>query len=347
MKENFGELADFLPGLMDYLCRCSPNAVFFRSMVELHRNVAGAKFPGASQGRELAQVGVKLVELLQASACPAKFDFEWCDQFDDLEIELLWALDLPVGTGRTAGAALGYAAEEELVALVNGQDHLVIVAFGEACKLQKALKRALAVTEYLEGEVEFAFDSALGFLTSQSALVGTGLRASCAGVLGGLFALGRLPDGLEESPDKGDRLIAWPQNRRGGDFYLVQNARTLGKSEVELVEEIEARCKALDAREAEAREQLEASERPSYEDRIFRAYGILKHCRELGSEEALELLSELALGFGSSERQLVEPDEWCRLIFKTSDEYLDYQAGEVLSETERNWRRAELVRAAL
>ena len=81
----------------------------------------------------------------------------------------------------------------------------------------------------------------------------------------------------------------------------------------------------------ERREILQIQYKYEVEDKIFRAYGILKEARILSSTEALELLSNVMFGV---EMSLIDinKDLLYRLIIESRDSVIKERFGGVLSK---------------
>ena len=58
------------------------------------------------------------------------------------------------------------------------EDHIRIQCLFPGLQLSKALQSANQIDNWIEKEVEYAFDESLGYITSCPTNVGTGLRAS-------------------------------------------------------------------------------------------------------------------------------------------------------------------------
>ena len=81
-----------------------------------------------------------------------------------------------------------------------------------------------------------------------------------------------------------------------GDMYQVANQVSLGASEKEIVAGLNSVVADLVGYERAAREDMVNGRRMDIEDRIFRAFGVLSHCRMVSSKEAIGLLSMIRLG---------------------------------------------------
>ena len=67
---------------------------------------------------------------------------------------------------------------EEVSIMINEEDHIRIQCLYPGLQLEEALKIANQLDDWIEEEVDYAFDEQRGYLTSCPTNVGTGLRAS-------------------------------------------------------------------------------------------------------------------------------------------------------------------------
>jgi protein arginine kinase len=81
-----------------------------------------------------------------------------------------------------------------------------------------------------------------------------------------------------------------------GSIYQISNQVGIGLSEREIMKSLEDTILKVVQYERKAREELIARQRVDIEDRVFRAYGILKYCRAISTKEAIELIASLRLG---------------------------------------------------
>jgi len=132
-----------------------------------------------------------------------------------------------------------------------------------------------------------------------------------------------------------------------GNIFQISNQITLGRSEVEIIEDLGNVAKHLIEQERQARLEILETSRLRLEDRIYRSYGILSNARVIESKEAMQRLSDVRLGIdlglikGTSATILNE------LIVLTQPGFLQQYAGETLSAGQRDERRAKLIRERL
>ena len=83
-----------------------------------------------------------------------------------------------------------------------------------------------------------------------------------------------------------------------GNFFQLSNQTTLGKSEEELIEHLDKIVRQVIQYEDQARQVLLRDAPQVTEDKIWRAYGLLRYARSLSFEELMNLLSGVRLGVG-------------------------------------------------
>ena len=95
------------------------------------------------------------------------------------------------------------------------------------------------------------------------------------------------------------------------------------------------------------RQKLLSDEPSRLEDRVWRAYGVLKHARRITSEEATELLSALRLGMNMGLLKGVTPKTLNELFIFTQPGHLQKVEHKVLESDERDSVRADFIRRRL
>ena len=87
--------------------------------------------------------------------------------------------------------------------------------------------------------------------------------------------------------------------------------------------------------------------RSQVEDKVWRAYGLLTHARVLSSQEFMNLLSAVRLGTSLSLVKDVPSSFMNHLMIVTQPAHLQADAQRALEPSERDERRADLVRSSL
>jgi protein arginine kinase len=83
-----------------------------------------------------------------------------------------------------------------------------------------------------------------------------------------------------------------------GNFFQLSNQTTLGSAERELIDHLGKMVRQVMDYEEQARQVLLRDAPTVIEDKVWRAYGLLRYARSLSFEEAMNLLSGVRLGVG-------------------------------------------------
>ncbi len=181
---------------------------------------------------------------------------------------------------------------------VNGVEHLRLRALVSGLEPQKTWSIVNKLEGQLATSLDFAYHEQFGFLTSSTAMVGTGLRLTVLLHLPALTMASKvLP--LEQRLREGrHRLegVFGSVNERKGSLYALSNMATLGQSEEEMVFHLRHAADEAITQERSFRENLLSKGRLALEDQVGRALGLVRGVRLLELDEALGLLSSLRLG---------------------------------------------------
>jgi len=245
------------------------------------------------------------------------------------------------------GVAFGRG--ESLSIMVNEEDHLRMQAIQSGFELDRAWELINSVDDTLEKTLDYAFSPKLGYLTACPTNVGTGMRISVMLHLPALVATRHL-DKVVNAVSKINLVVRGlygEGTQASGDFYQISNQITLGKSESDIIEDVRGVIPRIVLYERKAREALYNNNRKELEDRVWRAYGILKTARCISSEETLHLLSQVRMGVNLNLLPKVDIKTINELFVFALPAHLQKIHGHEISPEERNIIRAELVRNRL
>ena len=129
-----------------------------------------------------------------------------------------------------------------------------------------------------------------------------------------------------------------------GDLYQLSNQVTLGITEKGAIENLKTIVLQLASQERAARTELLKS--VETEDTVYRAYGVLKSARLLGTKEFMQLASRVRMGAVGGLLS-VDPKQLNELMVSLQPASLNAQAGKTLDARERDILRAKIVRERL
>src|SRR5690606_4253355 len=238
---------------------------------------------------------------------------------------------------------------EQLSIMVNEEDHIRIQLYFPGFQMKQALDHAFELDDWLEEKIDFAFDERWGYLTSCPTNVGTGMRASVMIHLPALVLTKRINQMIPAINQFGFvvRGIYGEGTEALGNLFQVSNQITLGKSEEDIVEDLESVIINLVEQEREARHYLLHTSGKKLEDQIFRSYGILKYGRIIESQEASARISDVRLGVDLGMIKDVSHNVLNELMVLTQPGFLQHYAKKVLTTGEREVLRATLIRESL
>lgn len=239
-----------------------------------------------------------------------------------------------------------YNRDESLSIMINEEDHLRLQAIFPGIQAEAAWDQVSALDDQLNGTLECAHDGDLGFLTACPTNTGTGLRMSVLIHLPGLVLtedMERVVQGLNQL-SFAVRGVYGEGSNATGNLFQVSNQATLGCSEEKIVKELSGITRQLVEYERDAQEILLSDARYQVEDKVWRAFGLLRHARVLSSQEFMNLLSAVRLGHSLSLLDHVPTSFINHLMIVTQPSHLQVRSEALLEPAERDRKRADLVR---
>lgn len=320
--------------------------------VRLARNVAGFPFVNRTsdtQSQEILNItrpvllqqdigdGMIWVDLNKATPRDRRLLFE----------RQLISKNLAEGENRRAVAVSG---DESLSIMINEEDHLRMQVIAPGFQLHKIFERINAVDDAIESRLDYAFTPRWGYMTACPTNVGTGIRFS---VMMHLPAM-KLTNEIERVRRAARDLHLAVRGYHGegsesaGDFYQISNQITLGRSEEEILEEFQTLIvPRMIEYERQSRTALLEKNSTLLDDRAFRALGVLRAARLLGTEEAMKLLSRVRLGAHMGRLTDVNVATVNELFLLVQPAHLKLHAGGELNPDQLREARANLVRRRL
>ena len=233
--------------------------------------------------------------------------------------------------------------------MVNEEDHLRMQTLQSGLNLQNAWGVLDELDDEFGEELPYAFHHEFGYLTSCPTNAGTGLRASVLVHLPALVLtkeIGKVLEGLTQVGltfrglyGEGSEVV--------GNFFQISNQTTLGKSEEDLVDHLDRMVRQVIHYESQARQVLLRDAAQVTEDKIWRAYGLLRYARSLSVEELINLLSGVRLGASLKLLPGLRVYSLNKIMIFTQPAHLEEAAGRKLTDSEADAHRASYVRRVL
>jgi protein arginine kinase len=238
---------------------------------------------------------------------------------------------------------------EMLSIMVNEEDHLRLQWIKSGFEPDRAFQALCKVDRALEAVLPYAVSDKYGYLTACPTNVGTGMRVS---VMLHLPALT-----MKEQVDKifkaakrmnhAVRGLYGEGTRAFGDMYQISNQTTLGRDEQTILDGIKGLVPRILETERQLRGTLYAEDRAFLEDRVLRSMALLRSARRLNVQEMMGHLSMLRLGIDLGLVTDVPMQTVNEMFILGQPSHLQEREGRVLTPTERDTIRANMVRGML
>ena len=325
--------------------------IVISTRVRLARNVEGFSFSPKLNNKEAEG----LVQLCRTRLSPLAKEKGW----EWVELEALGPISRQVLVERrlisrelktkNLPTAVLHDPRATISLMVGEEDHLRLQVFRSGLALTEAFETANRIDDQIAESLPLSFSHKFGFLTTCPTNTGTGMRVSVMLHLPALALTQKEIQKATNSMQEMGMTVRGPYgegSQASGDLFQVSNQRTLGASELELIQSLENAVGTMIRWERKLQKDL--GESPTFlRDRVYRALGILSNAHILSSSEALDLLSMLRLGRLFELKRLPSPETWNRLFLLTQPGHLMENAGRELDPTERDLARAKLVREIL
>ncbi len=315
--------------------------------IRLARNIAEYPFPNKLNTKSRMELNNVIKEALESDN---KYNLRFLEMRTLARFEAASMAERHIISPEFAsdldGRALMLSPEEDISIMLNEEDHIRLQVMKSGFALDEAYEVANEIDDMLGSKFNFAFDERIGFLTQCPTNLGTGMRASVMLHLPALTLSGQIHKLINTVSKLGltFRGAFGEGTNAVGDMYQLSNQITLGISEEFAIKNLKAITLQLCAQERSAREEMLKD--VSTEDRIFRAYGLLKWARLLSTKELMENLSFVRLGSVTGKINI--PIETVNeLMVSMQPATINARAGQKLPTQERDSIRATEVRTKL
>jgi len=325
--------------------------VVLSSRVRLARNVAGCSFPTTADSETRKRIigyfdsTIAKSELLSSGKLFTATDLSELDRDFLVERHLI----SPVFLDGDASKALLIGESERLSIMVNEEDHLRVQSLSAGLDPQGAFELAMKYETEIGRFVEYDYDRDFGFLTACPTNAGTGMRASVLIHLPGLVLTREIDKVISQITRSG--LVVRGFYGEGsdvlGNLFQISNQNTLGVTEQDIINHISRISRDIIEQEASARQRLVDEAQDMIEDKIWRAFGILKHARVLTSDEVMNLLSAVRLGHAMKMIDFLDLALINEMLLLSQPAHLQKYYGHQMDPAKRDFVRAQMVREKL
>ena len=325
--------------------------VVLSTRVRLARNVAGSFFPPQADDETKQRIVSYFDSAVTRSKLLADGEYYKATDINELDRQFLIERHLisPVFLDGDLSKAVFIGKDQRISIMVNEEDHLRIQALSAGLNPQESYQIALRYESELSNLLEFDYDNDFGYLTACPTNAGTGMRASVLIHLPGLVLTREIDKIINRLTTSG--LVVRGFYGEGsdvlGNLFQISNQYTLGISEEEIINQISRATADITEEEAAARQRLIDEAGDMIEDKIWRAYGILKHARVLTSDEVMNLLSAIRLGRAMKILDGIDIGLINEILLLSQPAHLQKYYGQEMDNNKRDFVRAQMVRDKL
>ncbi len=330
-----------------YLGTGAQNDVVINTSIHLARNLKTCPFPARLNLPEKLKVNA-IIKNAADTVEGYTFNYAEMKTLSQAEVVSLAERHLvsPEFASSRDGRALLLTDDESVSVMLNEEDHIRLQVMYAGFALDEAYRTASAIEKELSSKLDFAFDDRLGYLTQDPTALGTGMKASVVLHLPALVSTSQITKlittvsklGLSLRGSYGEGAAA------KGDLFRLSNTITLGISERAAIENLKSIALQIAAQERSARDEMFKA--AVTEDRIYRAYGVLKYARLIDTNEFMDLISLVRLG---AVKGIINMDcaQIEALMIHMQPATISLSVDRPLDRIERDKLRAKLVRENL
>ena len=322
--------------------------IVMSSRIRLARNLSSTPFPNKAGKKELNDILSTVKAAIEEIDFFRKSVFFRINELDSVDKQFLIERHLMSHehASNPEGKALVVSQEEVLSVMVNEEDHLRIQVMQSGFNLSETWKIANSIDDSLSQKLDFAFSLHWGYLTACPTNTGTAMRGSVMLHLPALVMTKQINKVLAAISKLNftSRGFYGEGTQASGNFYQISNQVSMGHSEQDVLSNLNGLIRQVIEQEEQARQALLMQNKPMVEDKIHRSYGILKNAHIISSQETVELLSMVRLGIDMGIIKNVGRSVINELFIMIQPAHLQKIEGKKLTASERDTKRASLIR---
>ena len=238
---------------------------------------------------------------------------------------------------------------EVLSIMLNEEDHIRFQVLQSGFNIMEAWRIVDRIDTEIEQYISFDYSSRFGYLTSCPTNTGTGLRASVMLHLSALAMSNQIKKVFDTISKLGLTIRGFygEGTEALGDFFQISNQIALGYSEMEILDNLEKIITKIIIKEEEIRQTFLKAKKQEIEDKVFRAFGVLKNARIITSNETIKLLSIIRLGVDLGFIRNLNITTINEILFFVQPAHLQKINGNIIDSYERDVIRAKIIREKL
>jgi protein arginine kinase len=319
--------------------------------VRLARNLAGVPFCHRAVPGDLARGRDRIRDALMSASLLRSGTYLVMSDLDDLDRQFLVERHLisQEQAEKSDVRAVAVGDGEMVSAMINEEDHLRLQSIQPGFQSMEAWRLVNRLDDELDAALDFAFSCDWGYLSACPTNTGTGMRASMLVHLPALVLTGEINRVLQGISQMGLAVRGFygEGSEVMGNLFQISNRTALGTSELDILKSLDNVVKKVLEMESHGTEILLRRAHSQIEDKIWRAYGLLKYARRVTSQEVMSLSSAVRLGKCIGTTDSLSTGALNRMLFVSQPAHLQKRLGRTMSAGERDEERANMVRSIM
>jgi protein arginine kinase len=345
-------LNDLLKQDSEWLKGTGPHAnIVMSSRARLARNIEKIPFSNWANKKQLEDIS-SMVKAAASSINMLKTS-TWIDLKNISEVDRFFLVERhlmsPEHSKDVDYKALIIDPKEILSIMVNEEDHIRMQVLQSGLNLKECWRVIDELDTEFSKRLPFAYSAKWGYLTACPTNTGTGLRVSVMVHLPALVFTGQIGRVLQAIAKLGLNIrgLYGEGTEAMGNIFQISNQVSMGTREEDMIDNLERITTQIVAREESTRKALSAKNKEGLMDKAYRAYGTLKSAHIITSNETVTLLSAIKLGVDLGIVKDIDRRLLNELFILTQPAHLQKLEGKSLNSTERDVKRADLIREKL
>lgn len=319
--------------------------VWLASVLDISRNLSRFKFPSKLDKARQEQTVDLVFGSLKKCDFVQKPKLYRAEEIQILDKEYLLEHFLATEDFYQAHGSEGFITDDSssLLSVVNLKDHLLLRVVDTQQELEKSWNRLVKIEAGLSRELDFAYNSQFGFLTSDPRQCGTGLKIHLYLHIPATIHMGELSELLEREKEEEVVAAGLQGNVQEviGDILVARNKCTLGLTEEYILTSMRMWATRAVVTEINLRKKLVHGDNEAMKNKITRALGLLTHSYQLELVEALNALSLVKLGVEIGWIEAPEKLNLNDVLFGCRRAHLIHQMGEKIEIPDLPKKRAQ------
>lgn len=326
------------------------HAVILSTRVRIARNLSGEKFPAKMDTESRVRMVRRIADTIRLLGIESEGVLFSLPTLSELEIAyLVERRAISPRLARMEGPRAAFVwKDRDRSLMICEEDHLRLCEILPGLKPRQVYENILPVMDGFQRLLPFVKSETLGYLAACPANLGAAVRTSLFCHLPGLMMTKGIQDLASSAADAGFTIRGfWGEGSDVlGNTFQFTDGPGLSHRVSEMLTRIESIGQEIMEREALARIDLQTQNNYLLKDRISRALGILRSCRQLQDGETLALLSAVRLGVDIGWVSGIDREAISLLTFKLGRARLEWSGLTDRDSDRRNEIRAERAREA-